>query len=172
MPFGHDDLSIPEDFIVEPINTPRKKPRFIPPPKQKGMKDLFGRDLKRQILEAAASQGFNGAGQGGLQGFLQMCASRYPKAYLHVLAKLVPQQLQAEVASSSISNVHVHSIPAGCFLSPQDIERMRAGSFPFEHVPEASPSPPMRLNAPEPAEQPVDEDARLKVLEDELNSLS
>jgi hypothetical protein len=166
------DHPLPADFDIQPLAPPKRKPKFIPSGKPKGATALIGRDLKQQILMAAAAQGFDGAGQGQLQGFLQMCAARYPKAYLHVLAKLVPLQVQSE-ASASITSVHVHSIPSRTFLSSEDIARM-SPRLEIEHEPqpvEETEAAPIEPEAP-PHEQPSSEEARLKALEAELNSLS
>ena len=71
-----------------------------------------------------------------MDGYLAMCAARYPKHYLTLLGKLVPLQVNGEVGRH-VSTVNVISIPHGKFLTREEIEN--AGVTPLsriEHMPD------------------------------------
>src|SRR4051794_38955470 len=92
MPFT--DRPLPDDFEVSSI-APRKPGKRLfgpdnPGIKPKGAVAKITRDLKAGILSGAAMHGADGEGLGGLEGYLQMCASKYPKHYMHLLGKLLP----------------------------------------------------------------------------------
>ena len=123
MPFP--DRPLPADFEIAAIAPPKRKPKFMPS-KPKGATDLIGRDLKHRILNGAAEHGYDGEGAGGLDGYLRMCAERYPKAYLHLVGKLVPLQVDNKHSGAVIGAVNVISVPTDRYLSHEDIERLRA----------------------------------------------
>lgn len=54
-----------------------------------GIVNRITKDLKTGIINGAVAHGADGAGKDGLDGYLAMCATKFPKAYLGVLAKLV-----------------------------------------------------------------------------------
>jgi hypothetical protein len=56
-----------------------------------GVPNKFGRELKQQILDAAAR--CRHSKDGTLEGFLIFCAEQFPQAYLKVVAKLIPYRV-------------------------------------------------------------------------------
>jgi hypothetical protein len=82
------------------------------------------KDLKAGILNGAIAHGADGEGLGGLDGYLQMCATKYPKHYMQLLAKLLPLQVRADVANAVVSEVRIISVPADCYLSEEQIAKM------------------------------------------------
>ena len=89
MPFT--DRPLPDDFQVSSI-APRKPGKRLfgpdnPGGKPKGTVAKITRDLKEGILQSAIAHGANGGGENGLQGYLQMCATKYPKHYMHLLGQ-------------------------------------------------------------------------------------
>ena len=157
MPFGIPDIPVPADFEIEPIATPKKKgkgnlPHFGRLP---GHINKLSRDLKQGILNGAIAHGSDGAGEGGLDGYLAMCAARYPKHYLTLLGKLVPLQVNGEVGRH-VSTVNVISIPHGKFLTREEIEN--AGVTPLsriEHMPDDEAPVAALEHLPEPAPAPA-----------------
>ena len=104
-------------------------------------------DLKQGILRGAANCGYDGAGLGGVDGFLLMCAQRHPKHYLALLGKMLPPlNLNANVASASINEVRIISVPTDHFLSRADIERLQSGeALPIEQFKPIAPAEAARL---------------------------
>jgi hypothetical protein len=126
------------------------------------------KDLKEGLLEGAIRHGYDGAGLDGLVGYCQHLAERYPKTYGYLLGKLLPYNLNANVASAAVSEVRILSVPADHYLSRADIERMQSSPATLEVQPIEQPEPvmqaePVRLEAataaivdePEPAPAPV-----------------
>jgi hypothetical protein len=161
MPYGHGQ-PFPKDCVIEPIAPRKPKPK--PPIKQKGAIDKLHRDVKKGILNAAIACGYDGEGEGGLDGFFLMCAQKHTRAFLHLVGKLVPLQVQNEISGAMISAVNVISVPHDHYLSAEDIAALRrpglhevdrqiVETMPLEHMPEPLPSPPTHPNAPELAER-------------------
>lgn len=165
MPFT--DRPLPEVFQVTPI-VPLKHGRGNPPRKKKGAVAKLTRDVKAGILEGAIAHGSDGEGLGGLTGYFEMCAAKYPKVYMHLLGKLMPVQLHAEgLPGPSITSVSIISVPTNTYLSVADMQRLQDGAMPtIEHVPQEITSEPVPEHVPEPASD------RLAVLEAELNGLT
>jgi hypothetical protein len=98
------------------------------------------------MLRGAANCGYDGAGLGGVDGFLLMCAQRHPKHYLALLGKMLPLNLNANVASASINEVRIISVPTDHLLSRADIERLQSGeALPIEQF---KPIAPARFEEP------------------------
>ena len=93
--------------------------------------------------------GYDGEGEDGLIGYCHHLAERHPKAYCGLLAKLLPLNLNANVATSSITSVNIISVPTDNYLSAEDIERMRGPMQTVEQVPQAEPE---RFEEPAPVE--------------------
>ncbi|MFH0300996.1 hypothetical protein AAFX91_27980 [Bradyrhizobium sp. 31Argb] len=89
-----------------------------------GSKNRLPLDLKRSIISAAESFGSDGRGAGGLCGYLFMLADRDPRSFAMLLQKLLPLQLDADVTSNVVDMVRVVSVPAGDWLSAEDLRRM------------------------------------------------
>ena len=82
--------------------------------------------MKAGILGGAASCGYDGEGLNGVDGFLLMCAQRYPKHYLAPLGKMLPLNLSANVNSAAIREVRVISVPVERYLSSADIAKINS----------------------------------------------
>lgn len=123
------DRPLPADFEVPAIAPLRHKP----PRKRKGQVAKVTRDLKQGILNGAIAHGYDGEGEGGLDGYLAMCAEKYPKHYMNLLGKLVPMQLNTDVSGQRIGSINIVSIPSNHFLSAEDIARMRVSPPLLEH---------------------------------------
>jgi hypothetical protein len=163
-----------------PVLQPKRKPNRYgpnnPPPgkgRTKGAINKITADLKQGILRGAATCGYDGEGLGGVDGFLLMCAQRYPKHYLTLLGKMLPLNLNADVNTStaSISEIRMVSVPSDHYFIPE------AGDSPseagtFKHIPPLEPlapierAEPAQYVAPEPApiEQPADDLEDLRVV--------
>jgi hypothetical protein len=116
------DHPLPADLELPAINP---KPKSLPPRKKKGAIAKISRDVKAGILNGAIACGYDGAGEGGLDGFFLMCAQRHPKAYLALLGKFVPLQVSADVPGQTIGSINIVSVPRNHFLSGEMIEKWR-----------------------------------------------
>ena len=94
-----------------------------PRPRLKGCRDRFSRDLKIAIIDAASAYGSDGNSAGGLTGYLFHLASRHPKAFAHLLGKMLPYQLNGTM-QSVIEQVNIVSIPSDRYLRSEDLRRM------------------------------------------------
>ena len=151
------DRPLPSDLHLPVLQTELRKTRPRTnidnlQPRFPGQLNKISRDLKLGIIEGAASHGYDGCGEGGLHGYLAMCAARYPKHYLALLAKLLPLNIGADVTARHISTVNIVAIPHDSYLAPEDIARYsRPGHVeeheaPIEHVKfEEAPMPEPRL---------------------------
>lgn len=74
------------------------------------------RDLKIGIVDAAINLGRDGNGDGGLTGYLEFLASKHPKAFSGLLAKLLPMQVNGRV-SHAVANVNVIAVANGEFIA-------------------------------------------------------
>jgi hypothetical protein len=138
-----------------PVLQPRRKPHRYgpdnPPPgkgRRKGAINKITADLKQGILRGAANCGYDGAGLGGVDGFLLMCAQRHPKHYLALLGKMLPLNLSADVSTTAVNEVRIISVPADHFLSQADMERLQS------HLPLTVEGQSLEYPPPEPIEQP------------------
>jgi hypothetical protein len=165
MPFG-PDRQLPSDFIVTPITS--RKPRHKLTGRPLGAKSKFTTDLKSAILEAAANIG-DDQGRQGLVAFLEDSARRHRKAYLMLLARLMPLQVDGSVSSTPVSSINILSIPSGCFLTAEQLEQPSSlSALANEHAPPAAlPEPP----ASAPAEIQADDLTNLKQELREANAL-
>ena len=146
----YEDHPLPAAFHVEPI-VPLKHGRGNPPRKQKGAVAKITRDVKQGILEGAIAFGSDGEGTGGLTGYFEMCAAKFPKAYMHLLGKLMPIQLHGEgLSGPSITSVNIISVPTDNYLSAEDMARLRGQTQTIEHVPPSEPLKPIEPIEPPP----------------------
>ena len=165
MPF--EDHPLPAAFHVEPI-VPRKPGRGgnHPPRKKKGAINKLTRDVKAGILDGAIAYGSDGEGTGGLTGYFEMCAARYPKQYMYLLGKLVPLNITGDgAAGHQTLSVNIISVPTDTYLSSEDMARLRGSTQTIEHVPQAIAHEPAPELAPKPASD------RLAALEARLATL-
>ena len=132
------------------------------PGRAKGSKNKIPYDLKRDLVEAAAEVGFDGEGDQGLKGYLKYLAIRHPKAFSHMLGKVLPLQItsDAPIGGQTLS-VNIISVPTDTYLSAEDMARMRGEPMrTVEHVPSVEPVTPT-----EPAAQSPDEAKLIATLE-------
>ena len=143
--------TLPPNLELPMLQPPRKPFRFSSdhqPVGKRGRKpgaiNKITTDLKHGILRGAASCGYDGEGLGGVDGFLLMCAQRYPKHYLNLMGKLLPLNLTANAPSAGIGTVNIVSVPSGTYLSPDQIARAQRGEpFTIEHGPTTKQPPPV-----------------------------
>ena len=154
MPFV--DHEMPADLDLQPIATKKRVngklfgPDNPPPGGVKGRSPKITRELKEGIIDGAADHGYDGEGLGGLAGYLRYCAERCPKAYLQLLGRLLPLQVNGSgSAGHHISTVNIVAIPSGEFLTSEAIEKARSHSFDPQSLIE-------RTSQLEPAPAPVE----------------
>ena len=163
MPF--EDRPLPVDLVLPVINPqPRKPGRPFgpnnPPPgkgRPRGTINKANKDLKNGLLTAADNLGrLDIDGGGGLIGYLEYLGIYHPKVFGHLLGRLMPLQLNADIASASISTVRVISVPENRYLSAEDIARLQ-GQGPIDHGPQPEQLAPPDTSAiePEPIEEPA-----------------
>ena len=124
----------------------RRKPPMSPGPgRTPGVPTRITRDLKAGILNGAIAYGADGQGRDGLDGYLAMCAARYPKHYMQLLGKLLPHVISGEGLGGNVAvSINVTSVPSGSYLSQEDIERLQPASQLIEHDASIEPSTVMR----------------------------
>ena len=116
----------------------------------KGAQDKICRDLKEGLLEGAILHGYNGLGEGGLVGYCHDLAERHPKTYGYLLGKLLPMNLNANVASAAINEVRIISVPSGSHLTRAAIDALTHDS-----TLQTLPADANLLRQPAPMEAPI-----------------
>jgi hypothetical protein len=96
--------------------------------------------LKDGIVHGAAKHGSDGHGKGGLWGYLEMAAKKYPKEYLKLLAKLLPYHITADKNLGQVTAVNIISAPEGLFLSAEKIRELSGLPPIIEVEPELPPA--------------------------------
>ena len=89
----------------------------------RGTQNKITRDLKQGIVHGAAKHGSDGKGKGGLYGYLEFCAKKYPTHYMPLLGKLLPYHINGNV-NVGIGTLKIVSVPADRYLSPGDVARL------------------------------------------------
>ncbi|MEY9594432.1 hypothetical protein ABIA06_006723 [Bradyrhizobium yuanmingense] len=141
MTFG-PDRPLPDHLELAPITSrTRKHGRGNPPRKMKGAVAKITRDLKNGILDGAISCGSDGAGRGGLRGYLTMCARKHPKSYLNLLGRLVPHVIEGNVGSAVVAQITIQSIPSGEFIRGGVVLDAKPVEAPAREAHEAVESP-------------------------------
>jgi hypothetical protein len=144
-------MPTPNSFSVPNINpTPRPKRHLYgpdyPPPKigrKKGVPNRVTADLKRGVVDAAIALGCDGNGTNGLQGFLMHLGWHHPKAFCGLLAKLLPLQISGDLQhSGGVATVNVISVPAGNYLTQEDVARLSAPGLQLERAPQQAEETP------------------------------
>jgi hypothetical protein len=92
-----------------------KPPRRVP--------NKLTQDLKQGIIDGAVRHGSNGKGAGGLSGYCYHLAKRHPKAYVSLLAKILPMQVSGNIGHH-IDSVNLIPVPYNRFVSGDDIARL------------------------------------------------
>ena len=130
-------------FIDRPLPATLELPRLVDRPRDKrldnlrhgpgigrpaGVQDKITRDLKQGLLEGAIAHGYDGEGEDGLVGYCHHLAERHPKMYCHLLAKLLPYNLNANVDGTAPGTGSA-SLPSG--LRARLINTRSALSMPY-----------------------------------------
>jgi hypothetical protein len=108
--------------------------------RRRGSVNKANRDLKNGLLTAAINLGRDGKGAGGLVGYCEFLGALHPKAFSMLLGKLLPMNLNANIATASISDVRIVSVPTDHYVtSPGN----GTGMPVIEHIPpsELPPAP-------------------------------
>jgi hypothetical protein len=115
----------------------------------KGVQNKICRDLKEGLLESAILHGYDGDGQDGLIGFCLHLAERHPKIHGGLLAKLLPYNLNANVAGPRINSVNVMSVPVGVHLTREQMDAVRQGQpLTLDHEQQMAETPAIPEIAP------------------------
>lgn len=150
------ELPVLQKRVLPPAMKPfRYGPNNQPPGRgrKRGAINKITTDLKHGILKGAANCGYDGEGLGGVEGFLAMCAQRYPKHYLALLGKMLPMNLNANAPSAAIQTVQIVSVPSGVFLNREQMALAEQGK-PFT-IDYDEPAPREELAEPAPPEVPA-----------------
>ncbi|MCA1474295.1 hypothetical protein [Bradyrhizobium sp. NBAIM08] len=91
--------------------------------RQWGSRNRITRDLKQAVIDAAIAHGSDGHGRGGLTGYGFFLASRHPKAFAGLLAKLLPLQIDGHIASS-LTQINIVSIPSDHYLGSDGVAKV------------------------------------------------
>jgi hypothetical protein len=166
-------MKLPADLELSVLQPP--KPRQYgpdnPPPglgRPKGSINKITADLKAGIMDGAAAYGFDGAGLGGVEGYLAMCAAKYPKHYMVLLGKLLPLQVNNDVAFTGPAVVvNIVGIPRGRKLSPEEAARLSAAGPTIEHAEIENTEPAAIEEAAPPAPRFAALEAKLAAMSDE-----
>lgn len=147
------DRPLPELLELPRLQDPRPRHRgtenLRSGASRKGVQNKICRDLKEGLLQSAILHGFDGAGENGLIGFCLHLAKRHPKAHCSLLAKLLPFNLNANVASPTISSVNILAVPPGVHLSHQQLAAVQQGEpLVLDHE--------QTIEAPPAAEAPIE----------------
>jgi len=114
----------------------------------------LSRDIKEAIISGAAAYGKDGKGEGGMPGYLEMCAAEFPKEYMGLLARLVPLQVRGQAEGSAginIGSVNIHPVASDRYLTAQE---MRAMLTPVIENQPAEPEPELPLDQPTQPDDP------------------
>ncbi|MBR1290140.1 hypothetical protein [Bradyrhizobium ottawaense] len=140
-------MPAPPDIELRSINpNPVKSTKFGPdrrrPPgkgRKLGQPNLFTRDLRAAIMEAAHNVG-DGDKRKGLVAYLEDAARYHPKAFCQLLAKSLPFSVTSEgLGAGVVVAVNIVSVPQGHNSDGSVMESARS-SFPvIEHQPQREP---------------------------------
>lgn len=86
-------------------------------------------DLKQGIVGAAAEVGYDGKGEGGLQGYLKFLAEDYPKQFTSLLGRVIPLQINAS-PGAFIGAVNIVGVPNDRYLTAEQIKALRPPEDP------------------------------------------
>lgn len=162
MPFGIPNIELPATLELPRI-VDRPRPKRLdnlgrsPGGSRKGLQNKITRDLKEGLIEGAVQHGYDGNGAAGLTGYCRHIAERHPKLYCHLLAKLLPYNLNANVATATIGEVRIISVPPDHYF-PKGATENNLGAL--EYIPPAEPITPI-----EPAPSQRDEAKLIAALE-------
>ena len=121
------------------------------PCRKKGTLNKLTADIRAGAISGFARHGSNGRGEGGFAGFCFYLAKKHPKAAARIVEKLLPLNVNATgLSNPSISTVNVISVPAGRFLSKEDMDRLQQPQLTIDAVPQ-----PVQLEEPARCEEPA-----------------
>jgi hypothetical protein len=150
-------MPTPDDLVLPNINPRKPGGRRYgpdnPPPglgRRPGQANRITKSLKTAIVGAAAMHGSDGSGRDGLVGYLLHLAARHPKAFSHLLGKLLPYQLDGTV-NSVVAAVRITTVAAGNYLTAEDIAKLQPMTIESEAIDD-----PIE---PEPEVEPIEEPA-------------
>ena len=153
-------MPMPENFEVSAIAKPKRKRGGVLFGRDKpGMASSMGavakitRDIKQGVTIAAENLGRDGNGAGGFVGYCEFLGWYHPKAFAHLLGKLLPLQITSDRPITPSITLNVVSIDPGNYLCPEDIEKLRAQGQTIEHTPE------IELRPEPPTSPPIEETA-------------
>lgn len=122
MPFG-PDRQLPSDFVVQPLTSRKPRHKFTEG-RRPGSQNKFTRDVKAAVLQAAHNVG-DGENP-GLIPFLEDTARRHRKAFIMLLAKMLPLKIGDDgPAGGGVVQVNVLSIPTDNYLTGEDLKRFQ-----------------------------------------------
>jgi hypothetical protein len=106
-------------------------PGFTTTGRPKGKPNKINADLKQGIIDGAAKYGSDGRGSGGLQGYLKMCAGKYPREYLQLLARILPLQFRGELdvppGTVAIGEVNIITAPSDSYVTAERAAELMRG---------------------------------------------
>jgi hypothetical protein len=140
---------------------PGHDPRRGSPHRPKGSLNRITHDLRHGITSAAAEVGEDGAGKGGLKGYLKMCARKHPRQYMALLSRVLPLQVRSEIEVGGTVAINLVSVPHDRFLNSDEMARLATNNLQIEHTP-LEPFAPVALDI-----EPAPADAQIE-LEPEL----
>ena len=94
--------------------------------RKKGTPNKLTADIRQGCIDGFARHGSDGRGSGGFSGYIFYLAKRHPKAAARLIEKLLPLQIKSDFGAGHISNVSIVSVPAGHYLTAEDIDRLAA----------------------------------------------
>jgi len=154
-------MPMPASFDLPNLREPGKPHRFSAENQPAGRGrplgsgDKITRDLKRGIIDEAISHGYDGEGLDGLPGYCRHLARFHPKAFAHLLAKMLPLQVDADVSNAVIGSVRVISVPVDHYLSAADIAKLRPVPE-IEHAPQPEPCKSEQFEEDPPEPEPLE----------------
>jgi len=173
------DRPLPESLqlprLCEPKPRDKRWDNLRPTPRVKGTQNRITRDLKEGLIEGAVQCGYDDEGAGGLIGYCRRLAERHPKVYASLLAKLLPYNLNANVAAA-INEVRIFSVPPGAHLSPEQLKGIEQGKSVLDLQPQPSIeepiAPTIEPQSPEALPQSAEEKRIINDLKAEINELA
>jgi hypothetical protein len=91
----------------------------------RGATNRISRDIKAGMVNSAIEHGRDGKGKDGLDGFCSWLLLNDLKSWCSIFGRLVPLQIRGDMqVGVGITAVNIVSVPAGSFLSAEDIAKL------------------------------------------------
>lgn len=101
------------------------QPRRAGSGRRPGQTTRSTRILKDAMLMAAEINGSDGKGKDGLQGYLTMCAHKYPRQYMLLLARLIPLDVKGlGQGNNYVGNVNIVAVPHDRYLTAEQVRKL------------------------------------------------